>query len=94
MLGGMSWLCPALIRQVPGSQLLELAVTGVLFGNSEGEDITLSIALPSLGNAVPSAGSCVLRKKLVQILLPSGYGRSWFLCLAAGINNKPQLPEK
>lgn len=57
MLGGRSWLCPALIRQVPGSQLLELAVTGVLLGNLEGEDITSkgdSIALPSLGNAVPS----------------------------------------
>lgn len=38
MLSGMSWLCPALIRQVPGSQLLELAVTGVLLGNLEGED--------------------------------------------------------
>lgn len=93
----MSWLCPALIRQVPGSQLLELAVTGVLLGNLEGGDITFkgdSIALPSLGNAVPGAGGCVLRKKLVQILLSSGYGRSWFLCLAAGINNQPQLPEK
>jgi len=38
-LGGMNWLCPAHVRQMLGSQLLALALTGVLFGSSEGEDI-------------------------------------------------------
>jgi len=85
----MSWLCPACIRQVSGSQLSVLAVTGVLSGSSEVEEVIFSgdnVALPSLGDAVPSAGIHGLRRKLVRALLSSGC-RSWFLCLAAGVNN-------
>lgn len=96
-LGGTSWLCPARIRQVPGSQLSVLAVTGVLFGNSEGENVMFSgdrVALPSLGDAVPSAGSPMLRRKLVQPSSLVTIGECWFLCLAAGINNQQQLTEK
>lgn len=80
-LGGTSWLCPACIRQVPGSQLSVLAVTGVLFGNLEGEDVMFSgdsIALPLLGNAVPSAGSPVLRRKLVWPFSPVAAGEAGF----------------
>lgn len=87
----MSWLCPACIRQVPGTQLWVLAVTGVLFGSSKGEDIMFSggsAALLSLGEAVPRAGSPVLRRKLVQPPLSSSYRRTQFLCLAAGTNHQ------
>lgn len=90
-IGGMSWLCPAHIRQVPGSQLRVLAVAGVPFGSSKGEDMMFSgdsTALPSLGEAVPRAGSSVLREKLVQPPLSSGYWRTQFLCLAAGTNHQ------
>lgn len=80
-LGGMSWLCPAFIRQVPGAQLSALAVTGVLFGNSEGEDVMFSggsVALPLLGDAVRSAGSHVLRRKLVRPFSPVAIGEVGF----------------
>lgn len=69
------------IRQVPGSQLLVLAVTGALFGNSEGEDVMFSGdngAFPSLGNAVPSAGGHVLRRELVRPLPPMAIGEADF----------------
>lgn len=87
----MSWLCPARIRQVPGTELWVLAVTGVLFGSSKGEDIVFSggsAALLSLGEAVPRAGNPVLRRKLVQPPLSSSYRRTQFLCLAAGTNHQ------
>lgn len=41
----------------------------MLFGNSEGEDVMFSgdsVALPLLGDTIPSAGSPVLRRKLVR----------------------------
>lgn len=94
----MSWLCPACIRQVPGTELWVLAVTGVLFGSSKGEDImfsggsaallSLGEAVPRAGEAVPRAGSPVLRRKLVQPPLSSSYRRTQFLCLAAGTNHQ------
>lgn len=78
-IGGMSWLYPAHSRTEPGSQLWALAMTGVLFGSSKGEDIMFSgdrAALLSLGEAIPRAGSPVLRRKLVQPPQSSGYRRS------------------
>lgn len=80
-LGGTSWLCPARVSQVPGSQLSVLAVTGVLLGSGEGEDVMFSgdsVALPLLGDAVPGAGSPVLRRKLEQLSSPVARGEAAF----------------
>lgn len=93
----MSWLCPACIRQVPGTQLWILAVTGVLFGSSKGEDIVFSggsAALLSLGEAVPRAGSPVLRKKLVQPPPPAAIGELSFCVWQLARIISKQLPEK
>lgn len=74
-IGGMSWLCAAHTSQVPGSLLWVLAGAGGLFGSSKGEDILFSgdcAAFLSLGEAVPRAGSPMLRRKPVQPTLSSG----------------------